>query len=57
LTEHTHALLQERGPEVSAELFAPDDDTHTNRLGAREVARLVARSLAGLELGVTAKAV
>lgn len=57
MTEQTRALLERLGPEASSELFAPDDNTHTNRRGAREIARLVARSLVVLELGVTAKAV
>lgn len=57
LTEQTRALLEDLGPVASTELFAPDDNTHTNRRGAGEIARLVARSLAALKLGVMAKAV
>ena len=57
MTEQTRTLLEELGPEASTQLFAPDDNTHTNRRGASEIARLVVRNLVELELGVTAKAV
>ena len=45
MTEKTRELLERFGPDASAQLFAPDDNTHTNLRGARAIARLVAEGL------------
>jgi lysophospholipase L1-like esterase len=50
LTLATTRLLQGLGPGRSAQLFAPDDNTHTNRAGALAVARLVVDGLRALNL-------
>jgi lysophospholipase L1-like esterase len=50
LTQATTQLLQDLGPNESAKLFAPDDNTHTNRTGALAVARLVVDGLRALNL-------
>ncbi len=45
LTLETTRLLESLGPERSATLFAPHDNTHTNRAGATAIARLVVTRL------------
>jgi lysophospholipase L1-like esterase len=50
LTEKTTALFESLGPAAGAELFAPNDTTHTNLNGARQVAQIVAQALHDLGL-------
>lgn len=45
LTQKTKVWLESLGPVASTPFFAPDDGTHTNQRGAREIAGLVAGSL------------
>jgi lysophospholipase L1-like esterase len=50
LTQRTTELFESLGLVKGAELFAPNDTTHTNLNGARQIARLVAQSLHDLQL-------
>lgn len=44
----TRDLILRLGEEKAKELYVPNDDTHTNERGAREVARFVFEGLTGL---------
>jgi lysophospholipase L1-like esterase len=50
LTQQTTKLFETLGPVEAAKLFAPNDTTHTNLAGARQIAKMVAQSLRHLRL-------
>lgn len=46
----TRDLILVLGEERAKELYVPDDDTHTNEAGAREVARMIVEGIKELKL-------
>lgn len=55
MTARTTRLLERYGPDASARLFAPDDNTHLSPEGAHAVARLLVGELVSARLGVAAR--
>lgn len=52
MTLKTAELLERLGPDASAQLFAPNDNTHLNAQGAHAVARLVLEGLRELGFAI-----
>lgn len=56
MTLKTTQLLEQLGPNASERLFAPGDNTHLSREGARAVARLVVEGLRELGIPIQSRA-